>query len=793
MRRVALVLLTILVAACGGGESRKEDHLQKGQAFLAERNYAKARVEFRNALQIDPKDASARTGAGVAAERLGEFEEAAKLYRAAIAADAGQELARANLARMLLGGGAPDQALKVLAPGLEANPNSAKLLSVRAAATATSDPTAARRDADAAYAQAPQDPDVVAVLASLQWRAGQREQAFALLDQTIAAVPDALELRDMRIQLALLNGDVAAAERGLEEFIKRDPASIEQRNRLAQVYLIQGKVDPALETLRGIVALEPRSIAAKSTLIGVLAERKSRAEADRALQEFLAAEPDNYELQLEAGRYYESQQRYVEARKTYEALAAAASGRPQSARARSRLALLAIRDGDAKTAMALVDQLLAENPADGEALVTRSQLALDRGDTQTAVNDLRTALRDRPDSVPLASALARAYLQAGDATLAEQVLRDAVRANPADADAKLALAQFLVNQQRGAQATPLLEQLVAEQPTNAIAIEALFRQQMFTGDAVAAERTAGLLAALPGRRTSGRLFGGLALEGQKRFEDARKVYEQAAIDDPESVEPIVALARLDATLGKPEAAVAQVDRGLARAAQLRKDGLPLLHSLRGDLLLRLGGREQEALSAYAEAARLAPAAAAGWRGQAAALALSGDGPQAIAVLERGLTATNRAPDLVLDLATRYQLAGRNADAEKLYEQLTLAQPGNLIARNNLAMLLLADPPDTARTARALEIAAPLADARDPSLLDTWGWALHRAGRHADAVKVLGTAAGLAPQSAEIRYHLGFAQLQAGQALEGRATLAEAVRLGPDAPQATAARAAVTGK
>ena len=190
--------------------------------------------------------------------------------------------------------------------------------------------------------------------------------------------------------------------------------------------------------------------------------------------------------------------------------------------------------------------------------------------------------------------------------------------------------------------------------------------------------------------------------------------------------------------------------------------------------------------------QLAPASPGAWRGQAAALAAAGSDAQAIEVLERGSTATKQSPELLLDLATRYQLAGRNADAERMYDQLMQAQPDNLIARNNLAMLLLADPPDAARTTRALEIAAPLADSRDPALLDTWGWAQHRAGRHAEAVATLQTAAGLAPQNAEIRYHLGFAQLRAGQTLEGRATLAEALRLGPDAPDAAAARAAVKG-
>ena len=76
-----IAALLLAVVACGGGEARKAEHVAKGEAFLAERNYEKARVEFRNALQIDPKDARVRAYVGLANERLGNFEDAVRAYR----------------------------------------------------------------------------------------------------------------------------------------------------------------------------------------------------------------------------------------------------------------------------------------------------------------------------------------------------------------------------------------------------------------------------------------------------------------------------------------------------------------------------------------------------------------------------------------------------------------------------------------------------------------------------------------------------------------------------------------
>ncbi len=65
-----------------GAESRKARHLAKGQAFLVDGNFEKARVEFRNALQIAPNDSEARYENGVVDEKLGNPREPRSSIRA---------------------------------------------------------------------------------------------------------------------------------------------------------------------------------------------------------------------------------------------------------------------------------------------------------------------------------------------------------------------------------------------------------------------------------------------------------------------------------------------------------------------------------------------------------------------------------------------------------------------------------------------------------------------------------------------------------------------------------------
>ena len=61
----------LVLAGCGGAQARKARHLEKGQTFFAEGNFEKARIEFRNALQIAPNDSEARYENGLVDAKIG--------------------------------------------------------------------------------------------------------------------------------------------------------------------------------------------------------------------------------------------------------------------------------------------------------------------------------------------------------------------------------------------------------------------------------------------------------------------------------------------------------------------------------------------------------------------------------------------------------------------------------------------------------------------------------------------------------------------------------------------------
>ena len=80
----AALVAAMLLVACGGAAARKAGYMAKGQEYLAAHDFEKARLEFRNALQLDPNDAEASFLAGQASEHLDNLREAVQMFQTAI-------------------------------------------------------------------------------------------------------------------------------------------------------------------------------------------------------------------------------------------------------------------------------------------------------------------------------------------------------------------------------------------------------------------------------------------------------------------------------------------------------------------------------------------------------------------------------------------------------------------------------------------------------------------------------------------------------------------------------------
>src|SRR5215469_11566767 len=131
---VGLVVAALAVCGCGNAQVRYQGYLDRGERFLAQGNLPDAGVELRNALQIEPKSATALYDLGLVLEKQGELGQAAAFFQSAIEVQPQDTKARIDLGTIYCIGGAPTQALATVAPALARHPDDPELLTVRAAA-----------------------------------------------------------------------------------------------------------------------------------------------------------------------------------------------------------------------------------------------------------------------------------------------------------------------------------------------------------------------------------------------------------------------------------------------------------------------------------------------------------------------------------------------------------------------------------------------------------------------------------------------------------------------------------
>jgi tetratricopeptide (TPR) repeat protein len=757
--------LMLALAACSSAEDRKADFLRQGELLFEQRNYEKARLEFRNALQIDPDDPVAQTLAARAAEKVGEFVEAAQFYRAAMA-DGENLAARAGLAKLLLLAGNTTDAATLVDEGLARAPEAAHLIVLRGALRARQgDSASARADAELALGKEPANEDGAALLASLLSQAQDFPRAIAVVQKVSQQRPENLELRIILAQLHLNAGHRPEAEAQLKRVIAMDPATLAHHYRLAQFHLAGDDVAAAETALRAAMQANPADPAPKLALANLIASRRSYEEGETGLKQLVSANRRDFALQLGLGRFYTAHGKLTEAREVYAAVIAADKANSQRVlEARNLLAAIALREGRPDEALRQIDAVLKENPRDADALVARARQSLAKGDASSAIGDLRAVLRDQPGSQPLLRALAQAYRTNGDDSLAEEALRSAVQVNPLDIPTRLALAQMLISTSRADEAQPVVDQLLIDQPGDVASLEAAFQVQRARRDLMGARRSAtAILAAQPNLPTGYYLLG-IVEEAEGKLEAARGSFEKAVQLAPEVVEPLTAALRVDMALKQTDKAISRVDAVVARYPEASA-----VHDLRAQVLAA-ASRYDAAIAAGEQAIKLRP----GWwqpYGTVAAVQLAAERPDAaLAAYSRGIEATGAA-QLTMALAQQQARGGRVDEAIGTYEAWLKRDPLSHAAANNLAVLLVTHKAgDSAALQRAGQLTERFQNSSNAAFLDTLGWVRYQRGEFNEALPPLQRAVDLAPRAGQLLAHLGLAQYRAGQTAAARRTL-----------------------
>jgi tetratricopeptide (TPR) repeat protein len=730
----SLIIVTVFLQSCvRSPKAREAAYLKKGEALVASKQYSRAILEFRNAMQVMPKDAEPYYQLGIAYMGAGDVFNAFRAFYGAT------ELNPKHL-----------QAQKKLA----------ELLSLTEKNDFLQDAATRLRQVLAA---SPDDEEATDALALTEFRMGNSEDATRRLEQSLQKFPSRLKSSVVLAQLMLVEKDLHGAEEALKRAAATAPESSTAQLALGQLYILLRQPEKAEPEIRKAIQLDPKNGPALLSLGQLQVDAKRMDEAERTFKQ-LSALPDRTYRDLHAIFLYQTGQNDGAISELEAQMRQDADNRVR----RSRLLALYLLTNRTQDAQKLVAAALKRNPKDMDALLQRSELYLNTRNPSQAEQDVKEVLQLHPDSARAHLALARVYAIEGLRNSNVQELHEALRLDHGMLPARLALAKSFVLANHPQAALNVLDE-TPESQKSAVAV-IVWRNWALLQAGNRQELRSGLNRTLPVTRTAELVLqDGLLRMEEKDYDGSRADAKEVLRLKPEDSRGARLLA--DTYLARNEAPKAT--QQLVDAAASRPKSASMQY-LVGQWYMR-NGQIIDARKAFDATLASDP------NFVSAAMNLAEIDRQEHridAARHRLQTLLAEHPgnvDALLLLASIDEASGDRAGETADYRSALGVDSSNVYALNNLACVLAMDNPDEALqlAGRAVGIAPDNA-----AVQDTLGWIYYRKGMYDSAVDHLKIAVDRDP-SPRREFHLAMSYVKSGHPESGKELLQKALKQDPN--------------
>lgn len=477
---------------------------------------------------------------------------------------------------------------------------------------------------------------------------------------------------------------------------------------------------------------DPR-IAQRATEIALFA--RAQSQALEAAQIWVAADPESVRAQQALTALLVSANKLGEAKPLLAKLLKEEKGNVGPAFL--QLSSLLSRAADKKAALQLVRDLAQPYPTVAEAHLAVAQAALGADDLVLAAREAEEATKLRPDW-ELAALMRGQVLQRRSNAEALAYWRTYLKEYPQAKDVRLNYARLLVNDRNYEEARKEFERLGKDFPENTDVTMAVALLAIELKDYAAAEQTLRrALAQNPKDSDTIRLYLGQVDEERKRFDDAKRWYQEVGRGD----QYIPAQVRYAGVVAK---------EGDLAGARRYLQQLPVQNNQQRVQLIQAEAQLLRDQSQYQEAYDL---------------------------LGRSLDKLPNYPDLLYDYAMAAEKVNRVDVLESNLKKLIVIKPDHAHAYNALGYTL-AERNERLKEAEEYIDKALKISPDDPFILDSKGWVLYRRGQTKEALVYLRRAFAERPDP-EIAAHLGEVLWAQGQKDEAEKVWRQALQDNPD--------------
>lgn len=777
-----VILASLALGACDSPQEREAEHIKNGKTLYEAGQYAKAAIELRNALQINPTSTETKYLLGQVLEHQGNLAAAFSAFQEVSFQDPKHRDAQLKLGQYALMNADAAAATLHADNAIALDPQRADGHTMKAAALLLQ-----RKFPDvdaeiqAALSLKPHDEDALIVQASERLLQGRAADAEAVIADGLSASPKSKQLLTFRVKLLRDQGRTQEAETTLRQLIAIEPDNPDFILALAKDLHDGNQLDAAIKLFRESIAHSSDPL----RLLGAYANfLETTAGVPRAIDEvsaFSGTFGDKSKYKFLLARLHVKAKEFDKAIEILTPLVNSLQREDEKLDVRVELARIELLKGNRDTAIKQLDAIVQEDKSQYNALLLRATIALEDGRYDATIADARSALNEDPQSSGALAVLSQVYLRTGEQNLAVDVLRNLTKVAPNNLDAHLQLAGLLLPNSAD-EALQHIDAAIKLAPDNSelrlkkaqtlIYSKRWDQAEVIGHDLLNNPPTAGIGHQILGEAAFVRKDYKTAIAELKSALDAGRHFDD--------IGPKLTQA-LELSKGAASAGGEAQDGGSAeqllndRIAANPKDAMALM--LLADLRLHAGD-PAAAEQALRRAVEADPSNNMAYLNLSRVLKQGGKIDEMAAVLAR---AAKQFPDDRLmqeSEAIGREIAADYTGARTAYQQVLAKWPNSLVAANNLAQLV-ADvwPDDRDQLNAARQLLEKYRDKDNPAILDTLGWVQTRLGNGEDAIILLERATSLAPNNSDALYHYAVALSQKGLAEKAKTTVQRALASG----------------
>jgi tetratricopeptide (TPR) repeat protein len=752
MKNLRYIAISLLMGSsligCGSALETAGDYVENGKLLVQEGKLEKARLEFKNAIQIDPRTAEAFYQLALLDEKTQKWKSMYANLSTTEQLDPSNLDAPVKLGQLFLLSGNFEKAQEKAKRVLDVQPDHIGALVLRASVEMKQQNFgSALKDIEHVLLLDKSNVEAMSVKAISYNQQGDYRTALSVIEEAIQIKPEALSLIMIKLSILEEQKDYMGVEKIYRDLRRSKPGERWVVASLAKLLNSQGKYDDARLVIEAFIQGQPEDRDAKLLLVSLVQTREPK-QAITLLEEYIQLDKSDYDLyfakvklQLDGG---EIDQALV-------GLKEIVSNDPEGNNGRKAAMILAnydFRQGNMDAVQERLNHVLLSAPEDEAALILKSKINILNDNIDTAVTDLRLVLRNNLESDEAMVLLGQAYIQTGSLELAEDHFRQALSVSPGNRTAAIFVADNLMRSDNIERAESVILAALQENPTDDVLLQVLANVKIQKQDWAGVAEISKTLGEKGNKLAVTLFLDGQVLQGKKQHALAIEKYKEALAEEPTMLNSLQAIAYNYMELGEGDALKAYL-------GELIKENSNYLmaHSLLAELYISEKAWS-DVISTVEEGLGANPQWENGYLMLAAAQRRLSDKEAVILTLEKGVAALPNDNVLALRLASAYEGEEQYGKAKTVYESILKRTPDINVAINNLASLLTDQLQSEENLQKALQISKVFADSSEPYFMDTYAWVNVRLGNLDKAQAILERVVKKSPNVAVFNYHLG---------------------------------------